>query len=129
MPRSKFAFLVYIIIGLAALGLVVQLLTNTIGFIANILMMVGIAVIISGIFYLIFFRKKRNSGEMKKYKKAVKQSKQKYNQKEAASLQPKQTPVKKTTASPKKKRKKQPSHLTVIEGNKSKANKKNRASF
>lgn len=124
MDRKKFSFFVYVIIGLALVGLISQLFTNTANFLTNILIMLGVAAAIFAVIYFVFLRKPTASNDMNKYKKAVKQSKAKYK---------KQTPGKQESYSKKqkpslpKKRSKRASHLRVIDGNKNKS--KDRASF
>ncbi|WP_163969976.1 SA1362 family protein [Oceanobacillus halotolerans] len=124
MARSKLSILVYVIIGLAAIGLFSQLINNTANFMMNIAIMIGFGVLISAVIYFIFIRNRRNTSDMKKYKQAVKQSKLKYKQhknENPASAKRQQTmPIKKRLN-------KRASHLRVIDGNKSK--RKNRATF
>ncbi|MBM7552320.1 SA1362 family protein [Thalassobacillus pellis] len=125
MPRSRMMPVIYVLIGLAVVGVVTRLVTDTMGFLTNILIMVGFAAVL----YLVISRfvlKNRTSDEMKKYKQAVRQSKMKYKGKPS---KPKSSPKPVYNPSPianKKKRKAQATHLRVIEGNKNK--KKNRAS-
>lgn len=93
--------------------------------------MVAIGAVIYGVVHYFFIRK-RTSNELKKYKKAVKQSKIKYKQddKKAYTKASKTSkPSKKQTPFGSKKRnlKSRANHLRVIEGNKEKG--KNRASF
>lgn len=131
MTRRWFTWIIYIFIGFAAFYIVSQLLTNTTGFLSSIIVMIGVAAVIYGLIYFVFIRKRVGSGpgggntdEMKKYKQAVKQSKQKYGK--PAGEAPK------TTKSPKKqtkKRKSAPSHLRVIDGTKGKNKDDNHASF
>ncbi len=129
MKRNKAAVLVYLIIGLAIIGLFSQLFGNTKNFFINILVMIGVAVIIFAVFYYVIFRRRGTSDEMKKYKQAVKQSKQKYKS-DTSSKQtaekPKKNPIPKNPAV-NRKGKKRATHLRVIEGNKSKG--KDRATF
>ncbi|UOQ42547.1 hypothetical protein MUN89_11175 [Halobacillus salinarum] len=132
MFRKWMTPVIYTLIALAVFYVANQLFTNTTGFLTRIVMMIGIAVLIYGAIYFIFLRNRSfaggNRNEMKKYKQAVKQSKQKYK----APTVKKSTPAKPQMAKPspigKKKRKRNNSpHLRVIEGNKNKG--KNRASF
>ncbi|MBP1969724.1 anaerobic C4-dicarboxylate transporter [Virgibacillus natechei] len=124
MARSKLSVLIYILIGLAVVGVVSQLFTNTINFLTNIIIMIAIGVAIFAAFYFIFFRKRNpsNSNEMKKYKKAVKHSKAKYKDNKTAI-----TNKKPQSIQSKKKLNKRATHLRVIDGNKHK--KKDRATF
>ncbi|WP_226035043.1 SA1362 family protein [Aquibacillus saliphilus] len=128
MFRNKLSLLIYVLIGLAVLGFATQLLTNTASLLMNLLLMVVFGVIIYGVIYYAFLRK-RSSNDIKKYKKAVKQSKMKYkkdqpSQKTYAQVTKKSSPLinkRKSTTKAK------PTHLKVIDGNKPK--RKNRASF
>lgn len=129
MKRNKIAILVYLIIGLAIIGLFSQLIGNTKNFLINILMMIGIAVIIFAVFYYLFFRKRGTSDEMKKYKQAVKQSKQKYKSNPSPKKTTENSKVNRNSKNlaVNRKGKKRATHLRVIEGNKSKG--KDRATF
>ncbi|API90517.1 hypothetical protein J32TS6_02190 [Virgibacillus pantothenticus] len=125
MKRKSISIPVYMIIGLAVIGLTTQLFTNTVSFINSMLISIGVGVVLFTIIYFLFIRKKNSSNEMKKYKQAVKQSKAKYHH---------QKPVHKATAAKeqpsnalRKKRNKRAAHLRVIDGNKHK--RKDRASF
>lgn len=126
MVRNKFSVLIYVIVGLAVLGLVTQLFTNTIGFFTNILVMIGIGLAVFAAIYFLFLKKQTSSSNMKKYKQAVKQSNLKYKKKEPIS---KMNMAKKQSQSiqMKKKSNKRAPHLRVIDGNKQK--RKNRATF
>ncbi|ALX48060.1 SA1362 family protein [Lentibacillus amyloliquefaciens] len=128
MGNSKGTLVVYAIIGLAVIGVITQLFSNTASFLTSIFTMLGFGIVIFALLYFFIFRKRSgaSSNETKKYKQAVKQSKAKYKQ------QPQQTKSssssKREKSSPfKKKSGKRPSHLRVIDGNKSK--RKNRASL
>lgn len=123
MARNKLSILVYIIMGLAVIGIISQLFTNTSSFIANLFFMIGIGVAISAAIYFIFLRKRTPSNDMKKYKQAVKQSKSKYKQQANPNIK---SPTKKHVQplQMKKKSTKRASHLRVIEGNKSKRKKR-----
>ncbi|GAB3791403.1 SA1362 family protein [Virgibacillus kimchii] len=127
MSSNKLATLVYIIIGLAAIGLVSQLLTNTVGFLTNILVMLAFGLAIFGIIYFVFLRKKSPSNDAKKYKQAVKQSKAKYKSQEPSRAMMAKNKKANTSLQSRKKLHKRASHLRVIDGNKS--NPKNRASL
>lgn len=123
MGRNKFSVLVYILIGLAVIGVISQLLTNTADFLSSLFLMVAIGAAIFAAIYFIFLRKKAPSNDMKKYKQAVKQSKAKYQQQSHTSIK---SSTKKDAQLPKKKSSRRAGHLRVIEGSKSK--RKNRAS-
>lgn len=118
MVRSKFSVLAYILIGLAVIGVISQLLTNTINFLTNLFFMVGIGLAIFAAVYFIFLKKQAPSNDMKKYKQAVKQSKAKY-QHQHTNTKPsiKRHPLKKKSIQ-------RATHLRVIEGNKSKRKKR-----
>ncbi|WP_164668638.1 SA1362 family protein [Virgibacillus doumboii] len=125
MLRNKFSVVVYTIIGLAVIGVIAQLFTNTASFLGNIMMMLGFGVAVFAVIYFIFLRKRAPSNDSKKYKQAVKQSKAKY--KNHTSI-PSNSSAKRTQPlQMKKKLNKRASHLRVIDGNKSK--RKNRASL
>ncbi|WP_077621599.1 SA1362 family protein [Sediminibacillus massiliensis] len=126
MYRNKLSLFVYVLIGLAVLGFATQLFTDTASLLKNLLIMVAIGAIIYGVVHY-FFLRKRTSNELKKYKKAVKQSKMKYKEdttsKKAFSQATKKSPLTKH----KKPSKARATHLRVIDGNKQKS--KNRATF
>ena len=126
MVRNKVALFVYVIIGLALVGLISQLFTNTANFLTNILIMLGVAAAIFAVIYFVFLRKRTASNDMNKYKKAVKQSKAKYKSQNSGKQ-----PVysKKQKPGLPRKRSKRVSHLRVIDGNKNKGKGKDRASF
>jgi len=115
MARNKFSILVFILIGLALLGLFTQLTGNTLRFFLNILIMVGVGATIFAVIYFVFIKNQESSNEMKKYKKAVKQSKAKYSQTTNYK-----NSNKKSSDLHKKKRTRRAPHLRVIDGNKEK---------
>lgn len=128
MGRNKSSIIVYAIIGLALIGIISQLFTNPMAFLKEIFMIIGVGVVLFSVVYLIFFRSRRgtNSNEMKKYKQAVKQSQQKYKKTNALQT----TASKQRTHKPIKKRNNQrATHLRVIDGNRDKSKRKNRATF
>ncbi|MBM7597987.1 uncharacterized membrane protein YuzA (DUF378 family) [Virgibacillus halotolerans] len=124
MARKLFPVLIAGIIGLAAVGLITQLFTNTMSFFTSIFIMIGVGIVIFAVIYFVFLNKKPTPNEMKKYKKAVKQSKAKYKQEKPANYT---VNANKKQGIQKKKRGKRPTHLRVIDGNKPKG--KDRASF
>ncbi|MDY0405600.1 SA1362 family protein [Virgibacillus sp. 179-BFC.A HS] len=81
MLRTFFSKFVYIIIGLALVGLIAQLFTNTSGFLKSIFLTIGIAAALSLVVYFLFLKTRKPGNEMKKYRKAVKQSARKYKTK------------------------------------------------
>src|SRR5699024_2706387 len=129
MKRSKFTMVVYFVIALAVIGVISQLMTSPGSFFRHILITLGMAVVLFGVFYYFFIiRKHTQSDEMKKYKQAVKQSNAKYKEQKVESMQKTETyskPESKPSVSNKKIKKR--SHLIVIDGYKDK-NKDNRAS-
>ncbi|HEX6594425.1 MAG TPA: SA1362 family protein [Bacillota bacterium] len=119
MARKTLPILIYGIIGLAIVGIFSELFTNTVNFLTSVFIMIGIGVAIFGAFYVIFLRNK-NPSEMKKYRQAVKQSKRKYKQ----TFKPASITTKFQTTQKRKKLRRRPHHLRVIEGNKSKRKKR-----
>ncbi|MUV39663.1 hypothetical protein JNUCC1_03547 [Lentibacillus sp. JNUCC-1] len=122
MKNRGVSLVVYFIIGLAAVGLITQLVGNTSRFLTQIVFMVGMGALFLGAFYFVFVRKRTNSDETKKYKQAVKQSRQKYNQEQKSNYQ--KAVRKQSSSKQKRPSKKRTSHLRVIEGNKSKSKKR-----
>lgn len=128
MGRNKGSIFLSIIVGLAIIGLVSSLVKNPGGFLVSILVMVGFAFVIFMIVRAVMNRRGTggNSDEMRKYRRAVKQSKKKYNQPEQVQRprSSRATPLK-----TKRKRSRRRPHLTVIDGKKSiNKQKNNRAS-
>lgn len=125
MGRNITSILIAFIAGLAIVGFVTMLIKNPGSLLISILLMVGIAFIIFFIMRAVLNRvgpnRGGNSTEMKKYRKAVKQSNQKYN------TQPKKinkrSQSQKTKQTSKRKRKNVP-YLKVIDGKKT-SNKEN----
>lgn len=117
----------YIVLGLivlAAIGIISKLVSDPGGFIK---MIAGMAIVVGVIFFLVkrFSQASPSKNhEQRAFKKAAKRSKKRYQTKEQS------TPTKRTSIgslSAARKKRKDTSHLTVIEGRKGK--KKNRASF
>lgn len=107
--------ILYSIIGLAIIGLTFQLIKNPLGIFKWLFFMLIFAVIIFTV--VRFFIKRsnpRSTSEMKKYKQAVKQSKQRYQHKQPSNKRPQKN-------SPRTRRRKRATHLRVIDGNKSKS--------
>lgn len=127
MKRKKTAYLFYIIIALAVFGVITQLFGNTRNFLMGIVTMLGFAVAIFALLYFVVNRPRGSSDEMKKYKQAVKQSRSKYQQ--ATPKKPTTVPFANQKTVRTRKGKRRPSHLRVIEGNKSKTKGKDRATF
>lgn len=128
MFRHKFSVWIYILLGIAIIGLGSKLLTNPTGFIMNILIIAGVGALIYGAIYFFIIRK-RTTDDLKKYKKAVKQSKKKYKNQQtkkastANSIQKNQHVLKRKKIA----KKTDAPHLRVIEGKKQK--RKDRATF
>ncbi|WP_407268357.1 SA1362 family protein [Radiobacillus sp. PE A8.2] len=124
MFRNKLNPIILLLITLALVGLGTQLFTNTASLVTNLLIMVAVGALVYGIVYYFVIRK-RTSNDIKKYKKAVKQSKMKYKlekpaQKSYANAAKKQSPLFKKSG----KSKANAPHLRVIEGNKQKRKKR-----
>lgn len=115
MIRNKLSIVIYVIIGLAIVGLLSQLFTNTTSFFKNILIMLSVGLIL---FIVVkFFRNRKISTDMKKYKQAVQQSQLKYKQNNSghsAIIKRKQPNKLKGNRS------KRATHLRVIDGKKTK---------
>lgn len=110
----KFPLFIYIVIGLAVIGFLSMLIRNPSNLLLTIFVTVGIAFVLFLIVSAVFNRRSQGStDEMRKYRQAVKQSKQKYQ----ITTQGKTST--KTTQNQRKKRRRRTSHLTVIEGRKS----------
>ncbi|MFC4404235.1 SA1362 family protein [Gracilibacillus xinjiangensis] len=130
MSRNIMTWLVYGLIGLAVIGFIGSLFTDTIGLIMNLLIAVLTGAVIFGLVYF-FFLRKRTSNELKKYRKAVKQSKQKYKTTtHSNNITSKSTKLNQSIhkIKPNNKQRKDVPHLRVIEGNNNKK-RKNRASL
>ncbi|WP_058307471.1 SA1362 family protein [Gracilibacillus massiliensis] len=129
MKQNIMSLLVYLLIGLAVIGVITALFTNAVGFITSLLLSVLIGATIFGLIYF-FILRKRTPNDIRKYRKAVKQSKQKYKYNKHKKMQP--SPIKQNISHkkmnrPLKNSRKDAPQLRVIEGNKQK--KKNRASL
>lgn len=117
---------VLVIILLGIIGVITTLVSDPLW----LLKQMAIYAVLAGAIYLIYrlFMKKRMGKENTSYAKAVKQSKKRYDDRNTRGSNVKNiTQVKKSIKTSAVKKKKQPSHLTVIEGKKGK--KKNRAFF
>src|SRR5699024_7192927 len=88
----KLPLFIYFIIGLAVIGLIASLIKNPGSFLMSILMMIAVAFVIFMIFSAILNRRSGGtSDEMKKYKKAAKQSNLKYNKQKPKIKKPVRT--------------------------------------
>ncbi|MDQ0231941.1 SA1362 family protein [Metabacillus malikii] len=90
---------------------------------------VAFIAVVGGIIYLAyrFYAKRKLGKEYSSYMRAAKQSKRRYNEQKTPVQNVRSFSQARKTISTSAKKKKQPSHLTVIEGKKGK--KKNRAHF
>ncbi|WP_246206612.1 SA1362 family protein [Virgibacillus ihumii] len=123
--NNKFSIVVYTVIGLAVIGVVSQLFTNTASFLTTVFMMLVFGAAISALAYFFLIRKRNPTSDSRKFKQAVKQSKAKYANTKA---KPKYKSSKSSKpVQPKKRKHKRASHLRVIDGNKSK--RKDQANF
>ncbi|WP_085991926.1 SA1362 family protein [Oceanobacillus senegalensis] len=128
MARNKWSILFYLIIGFGIIGLLSQIFTQPGSFFASIFTTIGIGIAIFAVIYFVFLRNRAPSNDMKKYKKAVRQSKAKYNKNtQTHNATPKHNQKKQSNLIKKKRNKRTAGHLKVIEGNKTK--RKDRASF
>src|SRR5690625_1660626 len=121
MRHNKLQFVLYILISLAIIGVVSSLIQNPGSFLVQIFMIVAIAFVVFLIFsYIVQRRSPQSSSEMKKYRQAVKQSKEKYQQHEPRKIRQRNqggsANIKKNASHRKKRRMKRHSHLRVIEG-------------
>lgn len=123
MGRNITSILIAFIAGLAIVGFLTMLIKNPGSLLISILLMIGVAFVIFIIMRAVLNRVGPNSGgnstEMKKYRKAVKQSKQKYNT-QPKKVNKRSQKIKRTS---KRKRKNVP-YLKVIDGKKT-SNKEN----
>ncbi|UOQ47471.1 hypothetical protein MUN88_15575 [Gracilibacillus caseinilyticus] len=131
MNRKIGSSLVYVLIGLAVVGFATALINDTVGLLSSLLISLLIGAAIFGLVYF-FLMRKRSTDELKKYRKAVKQSKQRYKTQQS-NFKTKSSALKpnfstKKAIRPLKSSNRSATHLRVIEGNKQK-NKKNRASL
>src|SRR5699024_10183196 len=117
MARKTFHVLIYGIIALAIIGILSELFTNALNFVTSILIIMCVAARIFSAFLYILHRNKGSTttSEKKKHRPAVKQKKRKY--KNHGKSTSKQTNL--TTTRGRKKVRRRPHHLRVIEGNKS----------
>jgi ABC-type nickel/cobalt efflux system permease component RcnA len=126
MNRRVMNGIVLAIILLGAIGLITTLVSDPLW----LLKQIAIYAAIAGGIYLIYrlVMKKRMGNEYSSYAKAAKQSKRRFDDRSTRGSNVRNiAQAKKTTKTSAIKKKKQQSHLTVIEGKKGK--KKNRAFF
>lgn len=123
MGRNKISILLYIIVGLAGIGLVSSLINNPMRFLISILIGVAVAYVIYLIITrLVLNRNTSSNDHMKKYRKAAKQSNQKYNN---HYKKVENNSFRKSAAIKVRKKRRHAPHLRVIEGNKTNKNSKN----
>ena len=109
----------YVIFGFAAIGLVTTMLFDMTSLIRNILSTILMIAVIYGLVYF-FVLRHRQPNDLKKYRKAVKQSKKKYQQPKKSSYQQaqKQQLKQKKHAKTKITKHRRAPHLRVIDGKK-----------
>ncbi|TDQ41662.1 SA1362 family protein [Aureibacillus halotolerans] len=112
-----------VIVGLAIIGLSSQLINDPLHFFLTALITVVIAAVLIWVFRRFMFQYSTGPGANSKtdanYKKAVKQSNQKYKKAPPKKQDPQRLLNKSQTNSSTKKRKNRPTHLRVIQGKKS----------
>src|SRR5690606_11308399 len=118
--NSILKYIIIGIVGLAGIGLIMELFTDATGFLTNILVTAVFALLIFGLFYYFLLRGRGTSKCSKKYEQAVRQSKSKDTKSTSTPTVKNKTPP----ISIKKKVKKRPNHLRVIDGSKSKRKKR-----
>jgi|SRR5690625_4177553 len=135
MKRNKPPVFLLMLVGLAAIGLGASLVRNPGKFFIQIVIMIVIAYVLFKVLsYFLQRRTGETSDEMKKYRKAAKQSNERFGKKQSKSMAEKFVPRqynKQELNKQKKKRirRRNAPHLTVIEGKKSiKDNKNDQAS-
>lgn len=127
MNRRVINGIVFAIILLGAVGLITILVSNPMWLIKQIAIYAALAGIIY-LIYRLFIRKRMGGKEYSSYANAAKKSKRRFNDNRTFSSNVKNiSQAKKSVKTSAIKKKKQSSHLTVIEGKKGK--KKNRALF
>lgn len=115
LRHRRFPGFIYVLIGLAMFGLINQLLTNTANFFTNIVITVGIATSLYLVFRFVFMRQRVND-DLKKYRKAAKQSKKRFKsngKSNYSQIKKKNKPVRKKRLTDKS-----VPHLRLIEGKK-----------
>ncbi|NIK12426.1 DUF4229 domain-containing protein [Alkalibacillus almallahensis] len=78
MTQKRSKIILYIVVSLAAIGLIGQLIVNPLSFIESMLTTIGLAAVIGLVLYFILKRVRQGSARSSGYQKAVKQSKKKY---------------------------------------------------
>ena len=131
MNQKVYTSIFYGIIALALFGLFAELITHPARLLQRFLF-IGLILLILYFIYRVFTSSNSQRGHQDSYRKAAKQTVKKYNTQKSSSLKKSMNKSKptsrKSTSSPLlKRRTKDSSHLTVIEGEKGK--KKDRASY
>ena len=128
MGRNITSIIVAFLAGLAIIGFVTMLVKNPGGLMISILVMIGMAFLIFVVLRAILNRRGPgggNSDEMKKYRKAVKRSNQKYK---AQSKKVQKGKNVAQSSRPLKRKRKSVPYLKVIDGKKSSTKGNDRAS-
>ena len=121
MGGKRFPLFIYVVFGLAVIGLMSSLIKNPGRFLTSILIMVAIGFVLFLIFTSLLNRRNYGtSDEMKKYRKAAKRSNLKYNKQK-----PKNPKIKQVASSKRRRKRRHATHLTVIDGKKTTTNKNN----
>lgn len=131
MNQKVYTSIFYGIIALALFGLIAELINDPAKLLQRILF-IGLILLVLYFIYRVFTSSSSQRSQQDSYRKAAKQTVKKYNMQKSSSIKKsfnKSKPTsRKSTSSPLlKKRNKDSSHLTVIEGEKGK--KKDRASY
>src|SRR5690625_6562664 len=80
LRRNKLQVFMFVIVVLAIIGVISSFISSPSKFIVSIFMMIGVVFVVFMIFsFIVNRRSPQSNDEMKKYRKAVKQSKAKYN--------------------------------------------------
>ncbi|WP_088071181.1 SA1362 family protein [Gottfriedia luciferensis] len=131
MNQKVYTSVFYGIIALALFGLIAKLIDDPVKLLQRFLF-IGLIILIIYFIYRVFTSSNSQRSQQDSYRKAAKQTVKKYNTQKSSSLKKSINKTKptsrKSTSSPLlKRRTKDSSHLTVIEGEKGK--KKDRASY
>ncbi|GGI11290.1 SA1362 family protein [Gottfriedia solisilvae] len=131
MNQKVYTSIFYGMIALALFGLIAELINNPAKLLQRILF-IGLILLVLYFIYRVFTSSNSQRSQQDSYRKAAKQTVKKYNTQKTSSVKKsfnKSKPTsRKSTSSPLlRKRNKDSSHLTVIEGEKGK--KKDRASY
>src|SRR5690625_2934060 len=111
MSRSKLSIVAYVIIGLGVIGFVSQFVRNPMMLLKSIFMTLAVGLIVFALIYFLFLKNRSNTSDMRKYNKAVKQSKLKYQQNNTQSYRPRPNQQSQT----RRRHHRRAPHLRVIE--------------